>query len=379
MDRVAQSFKSAFYIQTGGPVGYGIYLTDKRLIGVSYKKVVSRAYRPAFVLFLIWIFSLVSLLIYSRLTGARDLPPLPFVMSLIIVDLILLVYWSPKQASGRVERKGTVKSVEELQQLVPDVVLNRSEISQVTARPSTFIVFMRSGESHTFLSKKLSGDKSQLLLRLFQVFCSWTPLVEMTISDASGKNVRKVVEPGSGDEKEGWVTFRRPISGQEERVWIPHKLTFEEAQGLPDAYAIMEGEFGYQCYLTAPLRIIRCPEPELRELLLDLDQICCDMLEGRHIRYEEHKPGDFISNGMGGGEIVDDVWIHPQLVDFGLLERIREMLSGKISRLGLNPEEVNELRARWRDPEENSKYQGVLTLPDLNRFWYGSAQPHRNP
>jgi len=357
MDRVAQSFKSAFYIQTGGPVGYGIYLTDKRLIGVSYKKVVSRAYRPAYLLLLIWIFSLVSLLIYSRLTGARDLPPLPFVMSLVIVDLILLVYWSPKQASGRVERKGTVKSVEKLQQLAPDVVLNRSDISQVTARPSTFTVFMRSGESHTFLTKKLSRDKSQLLLRLFQVFCSWTPLVEMTISDASGKNVRKVVEPGP-DGKGGWVTFRRPISGQEERVWIPHKLTSEEAQSLPDAYAIMEGEFGYQCYLTAPLRIIRCREPELRELLLDLDQICCDLLEGRHIRYEEHKPGDFISDGMGGGEIVDDVWIHPQLVDFGLLERIREILSGKSSRLGLNPQEVSELRARWRNPEENSKYKG---------------------
>src|SRR5260370_1137100 len=88
--------------------------------------------------------------------------------------------------------------------------------------------FMRSGESHTFLSKKLSGDKSQLLLRLFQVFCSWTPLVEMTISDASAKNVRKVVEPGP-DGKEGWVTFRRPITGREERIWIPHKLSFEEA------------------------------------------------------------------------------------------------------------------------------------------------------
>ena len=358
MDRVAQNFKNAFYIQAGGEVAYGIYLTDKRLIGVSYKKVVSGAYRPAYVLSLIWILSLVSLLIYARLTGAQNLPPLPFVMSLAVVAFILLVYWSPKQASGRVERKGTVKSLEELQQLVPDVVLNRSDISQVTARPSTFTVFMRSGESHTFLSKKLSGDKSQSLLRLFQVFCSWTPLVEMTISDASGKNVRKVVEPGSGDEKGGWVTFRRPISGREERVGIPHKLTFEEAQSLPDAYAIMEGEFGYQCYLTAPLRIIRCQEPELRELLLDLDQICCDMLEGRHINYEEHQPGDYISDGMGGGEIVDDVWIHPQLVDFGLLERIREVLSGKSSRLGLNPKEVSELRARWRDPEENSKYKG---------------------
>src|SRR5947208_9279217 len=123
MDRVAQSFKSAFYIQTGGPVGYGIYLTDKRLIGVSYKKVVSRAYRPAYVLFLIWIFSLVSLLIYSRLTGARDLPPLPFVMSLIIVDLILLVYWSPKQASGRVDSKRTHKSREDLHQIVTDAIL----------------------------------------------------------------------------------------------------------------------------------------------------------------------------------------------------------------------------------------------------------------
>src|SRR2546427_9016919 len=130
MTRTTRSFKSRSYIQTGGPVGYGIYLTDHRFIGVSYTKIASKAYRPAMMIFIIWIISLILLVVYAKLTGPQELPPLPFVMGLAVLDVILLVYWSPKQASNRIERV-TITTIEELQRLRSDIILDRADISRV--------------------------------------------------------------------------------------------------------------------------------------------------------------------------------------------------------------------------------------------------------
>ena len=59
-----------------------------------------------------------------------------------------------------------------------------------------------------------------------------------------------------------------------------------------------------------------------------------------------------IDSGMGGGMILADVWIHKQLIEFGLDTRVREVLSGKLSGLGLSEEELNRLRKM----SEQSKY-----------------------
>jgi len=191
MTRTTRSFKSRSYIQTGGPVGYGIYLTDHRFIGVSYTKIASKAYRPAMMIFIIWIISLILLVVYAKLTGAQELPPLPFVMGLAVVDLILLVYWSPKQASNRIERV-TITTIEELQRLRSDIILDRADISRVTVQPTLTTITMKSGELHTFLSK-LRGRKLQQLLSLLKEFCSLTPSIDITVSDSSGKNVQRLV------------------------------------------------------------------------------------------------------------------------------------------------------------------------------------------
>ncbi len=285
MNRTLRGFKSSFYVQTGGPSAYGIYLTDKRLIGVSYRKIVSEAYRPAYAIFLLCILSLISLVVYTRLTGAQDLPPLPFVMALAVVALVLLIYWSPKRASARLERESSGKSLPNFGKIAPDIILNRTGISQVTFRPGLILVAMRSGETQTFLTKAGQKKGSQLL-RLFLVFCSTAPLIEMTVSNVGGENLRKLVEPTSPDGREGWITVQRPTTGKEERFRVTRKLLFEEAAPLPNAYAILEGEWGYQCYLTSPMASIKCGQAGLRQLLLDLDSICCDAPEGESIRYE---------------------------------------------------------------------------------------------
>jgi len=150
-----------------------------------------------------------------------------------------------------------------------------------------------------------------------------------------------------------WVDVRVP-GRKESRVWIPerHVMTFEEAKALDDGYGVMEGDFGGQCYLTAPMRIVGCQERELRQLLQDLDEIVWQDVEGQHLYYERHSPGDMIDSGMGGGMILADVWIHKQLIEFGLDTRVREVLSGKLSGLGLSEEELNRLRKM----SEQSKY-----------------------
>ena len=158
-------------------------------------------------------------------------------------------------------------------------------------------------------------------------------------------------------EKGKWSYIRGILGRKDSRVWIPDKITFPEAKGLADDYAIMEGEFGYQCYLTAPLRIVNRQEPELRQLLVDLDVICCNDPMGRRLYYEQHKSGDNIDAGLGGGRILDGVWIHQQLVDFGLQDKIRAVLSGENSRLRITSEELAELRTRWMNHEERLKYE----------------------
>lgn len=193
MARRTRSFKSAYYISTGGPVGYGIYLTDKRRVGVSYNRIVSRSFYPAYALFLIWIISLIGLIAYARLTGSQELLPLPFVMGLAVVALVFLVYWSPKQALKRVEHS-TIASIEGLRNATSDIALNRADISKVTARPGLTMITMKSGETHAFLSG-LRGNKPKRFLSLLKAFCSLTPSIEMTLSDSSGKNMQEVVGP----------------------------------------------------------------------------------------------------------------------------------------------------------------------------------------
>src|SRR2546428_352710 len=84
--------------------------------------------------------------------------------------------------------------------------------------------------------------------------------------------------------------------------------------------------------------------------------IILQYVEGRHLYYEQHRSGDRIDSGMGGGLILDDTWIHKQLIEFGLETKIREVLSGKLSSLGLSDGEIGRLRGRLLSIEERSKY-----------------------
>lgn len=95
-----------------------------------------------------------------------------------------------------------------------------------------------------------------------------------------------------------------------------------------NAYIIMEGDDGGQIYLTCPLKYIKCNEKKLKEILQYLDNICwgCNEGEGANFYYEIINNRKGIAGGMGGGAIIDGLWLHPNIEEKNLRKEIEEML-----------------------------------------------------
>ena len=102
----------------------------------------------------------------------------------------------------------------------------------------------------------------------------------------------------------------------------------ELARQFSDAYVVMEGDWGGQIYLTAPVRLVRCTMKDLERLLARLDRIAwlCNEGEGCGVFFERHATFEGIPSGMGGGVTTEDVWLHPDLRRFEDL--VRDVLRG---------------------------------------------------
>ena len=122
--------------------------------------------------------------------------------------------------------------------------------------------------------------------------------------------------------------------------------SYEEARTLGDAYVVMEGDWGGQIYLVTPMRLVTCQEETLRHLLMDLDDIGwpTNDSEGTGLYYERYHIGQIVPGGMGGGKALDDLWVHGEFAEYGIQERIRAVLSGKLPQLGLTQEELQRIR-----------------------------------
>jgi hypothetical protein len=149
--------------------------------------------------------------------------------------------------------------------------------------------------------------------------------------------------------KKGYVDVL-PRSPRHFRVEFEYDLieTLDEARGVADAYAILEGDYGGQTYVTVPAKLVRCDEQGLRHLLLDLDELAWNDTEGVRLSYWRYKIGRHFGGGMGGADATGDVWVHKTLSELGLEDLIRRVIMGEAPRLGLSADEVNRLRAAWR-------------------------------
>jgi len=175
------------------PWGYGLYFTDKRLVGVSYTEYLSRAYIPAWILSLGWIGILVSGVAWARATNSRNFPlwfP-PLWLATMAASLIVLLYLSPKRASAQIDNL-TVSSISQLESLRIDTVLDRNDIDNVhfqiarirdpglsRGRGSLFTIRLRNGQVVIF-GNSLDNEKLGRLQQLFQAFATRDPAIPLT-------------------------------------------------------------------------------------------------------------------------------------------------------------------------------------------------------
>jgi hypothetical protein len=108
---------------------------------------------------------------------------------------------------------------------------------------------------------------------------------------------------------------------------------FKTAIETKNATLIMEGDWGGQIYLTCPAEYVKCKEENLLNLLVDLDDLAWgDQGENsRKVLFEIRKPGEGISGGMGGGLVIDGLWVHEEFED--IKDEISEVIGGAKERI----------------------------------------------
>ena len=92
---------------------------------------------------------------------------------------------------------------------------------------------------------------------------------------------------------------------------------------------ILEGDEGGQIYLTCPAALVKCGEDGLHRVLMYLDERAWDDRSSAHIYYEKLDEGGGVAGGMGGGLVTEDVWIHPNLMNKGLMPAVRAFIRGE--------------------------------------------------
>lgn len=105
------------------------------------------------------------------------------------------------------------------------------------------------------------------------------------------------------------------------------------ARAHPDGTLVFEGDYGGMIYLTAPARLILCGEGTLEQLLADIDDVCWGDSRGAGLYFEALSVGSIVAGGMGGGRVVEGVWLHADLEALLLRPEIGAVLAGRSFRL----------------------------------------------
>ena len=92
---------------------------------------------------------------------------------------------------------------------------------------------------------------------------------------------------------------------------------------------VMQGGDGAQIYLTAPTKYVACDEEALRSLLNALDAVELNDPTQATLTFELAPIGSGVYGGMGGGSVIDGVWLHPRLMEAGLLPVATDVLYGR--------------------------------------------------
>ena len=178
------------------PWGYGIYLTDSSLIGVSYTKYLSRAYRPGWILSIAWIAILTIGIPIIVITHTEQLPIwfIPFFpfgcFGCMILSLVFLLYLSPKRASKQIDSI-QVNSIKDVETLPKDVILRRDDVSEINFRATKIrdpghgrtpgsIISFSSNRTQPAIFVTTNREKHRQLVKLVQDFASENPPIRLT-------------------------------------------------------------------------------------------------------------------------------------------------------------------------------------------------------
>jgi hypothetical protein len=106
--------------------------------------------------------------------------------------------------------------------------------------------------------------------------------------------------------------------------------TLADAQAAPVAVVSVEGDYGGQIYATCPAKLVRCTEGRLRRLAeeLEVEARGTGYVGGAQVLYEPRPVGAGIAGGMGGGHIIDGVWVHEGIRQLGWAAAVEAILRG---------------------------------------------------
>ena len=100
-----------------------------------------------------------------------------------------------------------------------------------------------------------------------------------------------------------------------------------------NAIVVLQGDDGGQIYLTCPAANVKCTEADLQRLLGYLDSKAWKDLGSAGIFYESPSQERTVAGGMGGGLVVEGVWLHSRFVDMGIEEKVKKFIEGQSNRL----------------------------------------------
>lgn len=198
----SQSLGRLPYGASKGGFGYGLYFTNNRLIGVSYRNIVSRAYSPGYLLELIGFVLLGSGIAYFALTRPPADQPMPLwilvllltMFSAWIASLCFQLYLSPRRVAQRIQREAS-QSILNLSNVHHDVSVERASISQVTVDAWRINIRMKTGEWFLFgVRNPRAVLAREQVASLFQKFCSQSPPIDMFVKERKQWNLASNVE-----------------------------------------------------------------------------------------------------------------------------------------------------------------------------------------
>lgn len=125
-----------------------------------------------------------------------------------------------------------------------------------------------------------------------------------------------------------YSAIRLLVSQTHNKTYVPLR-TLIEASNHPDGVVIFEGDYGGTIYLTIPAAKVRCDELALKQALIDIDTMYWNDPDGRAVFFECLSIGSDVAGGMGGGKVIDGLWLHQKIEELDIRNEIVAVLDGQ--------------------------------------------------